>query len=200
MEQPKTDKKTGGTAGRPSPVMLKKPTVLLWLLLAAAVVIADQWSKAWIAERAATLAHNPIILIPGVLRFSYVENDGMAFGMLGDHPWVFMIASVVAILGVTVYLVCYSPDSVLCRAALMLIVGGGIGNMIDRVKLHYVIDFIDFYPFPKLWTWVFNVADVAVCVGVGLMILWLILMTVRELRADRAAKANASDTTDGPEN
>ena len=74
-------------------------------------------------------------------------------------------------------------------ASLTLIVSGGIGNMIDRIALGYVIDFIDFCAFPTVWMWVFNVADSFVCIGAGMMMLWLILDTVREYKKEKAAKA-----------
>jgi lipoprotein signal peptidase len=60
--------------------------------------------------------------------------------------------------------------------------------MIDRVKLGYVIDFLDFCAFPELWKWVFNVADAFVCVGGGMLVLWLILSMVKEAKEEKAAK------------
>ena len=78
-----------------------------------------------------------------------------------------------------------------------MIVGGGIGNMIDRTfrtgEIYegekVVVDFIDFYPFPDLWNAIFNVADSFVCVGAGLLILWCIISTVQEAKAEKLAKA-----------
>jgi signal peptidase II len=61
--------------------------------------------------------------------------------------------------------------------------------MIDRIALGYVIDFIDFCAFPKIWMWVFNIADSCVCIGAGLLALWMILDIVREAKAEKAKKA-----------
>ena len=126
-----------------------------------------------------------VVVIPKILNLTYVENRGAAFGMLADHRWVFMLISCVAIVALGAYLIVKKPKSILERASLALIVGGGIGNMIDRFRLGYVVDmidatFVDFY--------VFNVADSAVCVGCGLLILYLILTEIRERREKSSPK------------
>ena len=148
-----------------------------------AVVAVDQITKLLVAGNLAV--GESIVLIPKVLRFTYVQNEGAAFGMLADKRWVFMVISTAAIIGIFVYLWKFRPKSKLACTALALIVGGGIGNMIDRCYLTYVIDFIDFYAFPKIWMWVFNVADSCVCVGGGLLALWCIVEIVRELQGGK---------------
>ena len=156
----------------------------MWIIpfaaIALGVIALDQVSKLLILQH---LYKGQLDLIPHVLRFTYVENRGMAFGLLSDHRWVFMILSVVGISLVGVYLY-YFVKTWLGRTALSLIIGGGIGNMIDRVRLGFVVDFIDFYLF-DFWVWVFNIADAAVCVGAGLFILYLILDTVREYKKQK---------------
>ena len=109
--------------------------------------------------------------------------------MLSDHRWVFLIISAVALIGITVYMIKWRPASKLAYVAISFIVGGGIGNMIDRIWLGYVIDFIDFCAFPKIWSYVFNVADSFVCVGAGLFILYMILSTIDEIKKEKAMKA-----------
>ena len=76
-------------------------------------------------------------------------------------------------------------------ASLILICGGGIGNMIDRIRLGYVIDFLDFCAFPNLWMWVFNVADACVCVGAGILMVWLVISMIQDSKKEKAAKMNA---------
>ncbi len=120
-----------------------------------------------------------VAVLPKILNFTYVENRGAAFGMMADRRWIFMVVSTVAIGALLAYVIVKKPKSYLERLSLALIIGGGIGNMIDRIRLGYVIDmidavFVDFY--------VFNVADSCVCVGCGLLILYLILSEVRERR------------------
>jgi signal peptidase II len=123
-----------------------------------------------------------------VLRFTYLENRGAAFGMLDDQRWVFLVVSTLMIVGLLAYIIKAKPKSRFVMTSLTLIISGGIGNMIDRVMLGYVIDFIDFCAFPNLWKWVFNVADSAVCVGTAMLLLYLVLDTVKAVKAERAAK------------
>ena len=165
--------------------------MLIWLIVIAGIVLLDQGSKLLVVhflDRG-----NPFELIPGVFRFTYVENRGAAFGMLDDKRWIFLILSTVGILAFLFYLWRYRPKSILGCLALCFIIGGGIGNMIDRILLGYVIDFLDFCAFPNLWYWVFNVADSFVCVGAGMMVLWLILETVKESKEKK--KATVGDET-----
>ena len=172
----------------------------MWYGLLAAVIVlvigADQFSK-WLVVRG--MYDGQVSVIPHVLRFTYVENEGMAFGLLADHRWVFLVLSTVGIAAVGFYLFrCVKKP--LPGVALALIVGGGVGNMIDRVRLSYVMDFIDFYFMPA-WYWVFNVADAAVCVGGALFVLSLLLDIIREEKAKKnnAASGQGDEKTDGGE-
>ena len=121
-----------------------------------------------------------------VLHFTYVENTGMAFGMLKDHRWVFMVFSTVSIIALLVYLFRFRPQSRWMQVPMAMIVGGGIGNMIDRIFLGYVIDFIDFTLIDFA---VFNIADSFVCVGAGILIVYLLIDLFREIKLERAKKA-----------
>lgn len=136
--------------------------------------------------------YESIDVIPGIFRFTYIQNRGAAFGSMADNRWLFMVLSTVAIVAILVYLFWKRPSNKLVLASITLIVSGGIGNMIDRISLGYVIDFLDFCAFPNLWMWVFNVADAFVCIGAGLLALWMILDTVREYKAEKAAKLSSS--------
>lgn len=160
--------------------------MIAWIIIIAALTVIDQVTKL-MAARMLTSGVS-VDVIPGILRFTYVENEGAAFGMFSEHRWVFMVISTVAILALLVYLWKFRPDSALACTAISMIIAGGIGNMIDRVLLGYVVDFFDFCAFPEIWPWVFNFADVCVCVGGALLMLWLIVSAVREARADKAAK------------
>lgn len=106
-----------------------------------------------------------IPLIDGVFHLTYRENEGAAWGMLKDAQWVFMLISTVAIVGLLLYLIFAKQQPRSYRLTLALVCGGGIGNMIDRIFLGYVIDFLDFrlIDFP-----VFNLADSCICVGTAL--------------------------------
>lgn len=158
----------------------------VWLLIIASAVLVDQLTKQLVVTYLAL--GESIDVIPGVFRFTYVQNKGAAFGMLSEHRWVFMVISVLAIAAIFVYLWKFRPASRFACVGLSLVVGGGIGNMIDRCYLTYVIDFLDFCAFPKLWMWVFNVADACVCVGGAMLVLWCILEIVRESKRKKSAQ------------
>ena len=159
---------------------------LLWLALAAVIVGLDQLTKVLAVQFLKPIDTKP--LIDGVLHLTYLENRGAAFGMLDDHRWVFLVLSTVMIIALIYYICKYKPSSKWVMTSLILIVGGGIGNMIDRVLLGYVIDFIDFCAFPNLWKWVFNIADSCVCVGTFMLSLWLIIDTVKAYKLEKAEK------------
>jgi signal peptidase II len=165
--------------------------IIISVVLMIVAVVLDQVTKYAVVANLAL--GESVDLIPGVLRFTYVQNDGAAFGSLSDARWVFMILSTVFIVAILGYLFWKKPQNKLLLSALILITGGGIGNMVDRIMLGYVIDFIDFCAFPKIWMWVFNVADSFVCVGAGLLALWMILDTVKEYKAEKAKKAAAAE-------
>ncbi len=160
--------------------------MFVWILIIIGAVLLDQVSKLLVVEFLSR--EEPFVLIEGVFRFTYVENDGAAFGMLGDHRWVFMILSVIGIGAMFVYLWKFRPESLLGCVSLSIIIGGGIGNMIDRVRLGYVIDFIDFCAFPDLWMWVFNIADAFVCIGAAGLMLYLVMDIIKDSRVAKAAK------------
>ncbi|MBR2621605.1 MAG: signal peptidase II [Clostridia bacterium] len=180
-----------GTNGNKRLCMRGRPW--LWLILSLASVTIDQISK-WLCVTYLKPVSS-VTLIPGLLKLTYLQNEGAAFGSLSDHRWIFMIFSTVAIIGVTFYLLFLSEQNRWLRASLALIVGGGIGNMIDRISLGYVIDMIDFY---GIWPYIFNVADSCVCVGAGIMVLYCGLELYREYKqGSNKADENSLSESDG---
>ncbi len=156
--------------------------ILCFVLIFLSVAL-DQLTKFLVLENIAMYEVVPVI--PGFFHFTYIENKGAAFGMLADHRWVFLVISTVAIAAFVLYIVKYKPRDLLLRISASFIVGGGIGNMIDRCARGSVVDFID-VEFMEFY--VFNVADMFVCVGCGLMILYLIISEVKESRKKKAEK------------
>lgn len=145
---------------------------MFWtLLMIALAVVLDQWTKALVVAHLQPLGTYP--LIENILHFTYVENRGAAFGMLANHRWVFMVLSTVSIGLLLFWLLKERPKSKWIQVAGAMIVGGGIGNMIDRVALGYVVDFIDVR---AIDFYVFNVADSFVCVGCGMILCWALYM------------------------
>ena len=155
--------------------MLKqRPFVLISTI---AIVILDQLSKMQILSftNGQTTREN-FFKIDGLLGFCYIKNEGAAFGMLANHRWVFMSATSLLIIAVMAYLFFKKVNDKLLLLSLAMIVGGGIGNMIDRIAYGYVIDFIEFL-FVDFY--VFNIADSFVVVGCGLMILYIIIDSIK---------------------
>ena len=149
--------------------------MLLFVLIVIGAVALDQISKLWVLHSLAPIGSYP--LIKNVLHFTYVENRGAAFGMLADHRFVFMAVSTLAIVGLFLYVFIVKPKDKMEIVSLSFIIGGGIGNMIDRIFRGFVVDFIDV---ACINFYVFNIADSFVCVGCGLMILYLILAEIGE--------------------
>lgn len=165
-------------------------TIIL-IAIIAGVIGLDQLTK-WLAV--VNLQGKPSFpLWPEVFHFTYAENTGMAFGMLKDHRWVFMVFSTIAIIGLAVYLFRFRPESRWLQVSMAFIIGGGIGNMIDRIFLGYVVDFLDF---TLINFAVFNVADSFVCIGAGMMIVYLVIDLVREIKLEKAKKAEEQNNAD----
>ncbi len=153
--------------------MIKKRTPLEYILYTLTIALGigiDQLTKLLSAEYLAPIDTHPII--EGVIHLTYVENRGAAFGMLADNRWIFMVVSTVAIIAMLLYLYLGHAENTLMAVSLAMIISGGIGNMIDRLALGYVVDFIDF----RLINFaVFNGADSFVCVGAALLLLSIFL-------------------------
>ncbi len=156
--------------------------MIIWIGIILLTVILDQLTK-YLTVVFLPEVGDTVPIIEDVIHFTYVKNPGAAFGMMKDARWLFMTVSTVAIIGLLVYLFVKKTHGKLENTALCFIIGGGIGNMIDRVRLEYVIDMIDF----RLINFaVFNVADSFVCIGAGLLMLWIILTGIREAKAEKA--------------
>jgi signal peptidase II len=137
------------------------------IFVALSVVILDQITKAMI--RPSLALHQSIEIIPGFLDLTRVHNTGAAFGMLNAHdfaykPLVVVALAVLALVGILWYAKKFAGDAWPSRFGFVLIVAGAVGNLIDRMTLGYVVDFVDFYV--GGWHfWAFNVADAAITVG-----------------------------------
>lgn len=145
------------------------------------VVLLDILSK-YLTVQLLIPAGGQITVIPYILDFCYVENTGAAFGILKDHRWVFMSLSIVMIAFLFFYLTKVNITHKLFLFSISLIIGGGIGNMLDRIFVGYVVDFIKvtFFDFP-----VFNIADSSVVIGVILLIVYFIFFE-KEVKRDQA--------------
>ena len=145
-------------------------------MLVLAIVISDQVTKALV--RRALELHESVILVPDLLALTRVHNTGAAFGMFNamEFPGKTLVLTAVAtlaLIGVAWYAASIPMQDRLARFGVACILGGAIGNLIDRATAGYVLDFVD-----ASWQgwhfWAFNVADAAITVGVMLMILDLV--------------------------
>ena len=137
---------------------------------ALVVIVLDQLTKAWIISGLSLQEVGRIPVLPPILNFSWVENTGVSFGLFGggEARWGLTIFSIVVSAGLGWWAL--KADRRLLVTAIGLVMGGALGNVIDRVRFGYVVDFIDFSG-TGVFPWVFNVADSAITVGVVLLIL-----------------------------
>lgn len=146
------------------------------VLFASLWLVLDQTSKLWMLARAQT---SPIALMPG-LNLHLTINHGAAFGIFSQADgWQIWLFSAVAVLITVVILFWSKRLTVLDRfenLALACILGGALGNLLDRVRLGGVVDFIDFYINNYHW-YTFNIADTAICLGAAMLIIKIVLLT-----------------------
>lgn len=148
------------------------PRFLIWLAFAGALVAADQITKAFAVKY---LQDSPKDnFIPFLFNLVYTENKGAAWGMFADQRWIFISVSFVAVALISFALFVWAKERALLCVSLTLILAGGVGNMIDRLSLGYVVDFIQFAFFTSFP--IFNGADSFVTVG-GTMMICYILFT-----------------------
>ncbi len=143
------------------------------LIVAILITLIDQATKTLV--RYSFVLGESRAVIDGFFDLTYLRNTGAAWGMLGGYNTVLMILSVLMLVVVTLFRRSFLSDTWEHRLALGLLVGGILGNLIDRIRLGYVVDFLNFHIAGYHWP-VFNVADAAICVGVGIYVIsaiWL---------------------------
>ena len=137
--------------------------------LSTLVIVVDQATKYWIQSRMAYGESSPVIR--EVFHITYILNPGAAFGILENKTW-FFIAVALALLAGVAYLYPRMPaNQPMVKLGAGLLVGGAIGNLIDRVRIGYVVDFFDF----RIWP-IFNVADICIVCGVACLVYYLLLI------------------------
>lgn len=152
---------------------------LRYLFISLAVIVLDQWTK-WLVE-VHLPHHSTHPVVPGFLNLTHVRNTGVAFGLFASDgaqtSWVLTVLGLVALTAVAVYFWFTPARDRFLLVSLALVVGGAIGNLIDRVSSGAVTDFIDIYVGSSHWP-SFNVADSAISVGI-------VLMAIDSLRPQR---------------
>ena len=146
-----------------------------WVI--AGIVALDQATKALIVR--AIPLHDSVTLIPGLLNLTHVRNTGAAFGVMNavDFPYkplVITIAAIAALVAIAVYAGRFASETVMARVGLAMVLGGAVGNLVDRARLGYVVDFVDAH-YAGWHFWAFNVADAGITLGAAALILDLLL-------------------------
>ena len=158
-------------------------SVILSIVLCLFMVGADQIIKLLVVQYLKPVQY--VDIIDGVLRFRYVENTGAIFGSFSSHTILLTVFSII-LLGVVIFIIATNKNkSKFADFCLLLMIGGGIGNIIDRIRLHYVVDFIEplFLEFA-----VFNFADCLITVGAFSLMFYLIFDLIKDLKRSRAEK------------
>ena len=169
---------------RPAATGIKAFRIYWWLSLAAIVV--DQVAKAIVRDT--LLPYESRTVIPGLVDIIHVHNAGVAFGLLNDSDlpfkgWLTTALAVLALVGIGFYARHVRPEERLARAGLSLILGGAVGNLADRLRQSYVIDFLDVYW--RGWHfWAFNIADA--CITVGAILVFVDLLFVARHHASHS--------------
>lgn len=161
-----------------------------YVIIFAATLLLDQVSKIL------TDGTPEVVFINGIINFKSVYNTGASFSLFADKPWAqdfFLILTVVVLLGGGVYVIFSKKKSKWLWVAVALLFSGAIGNFIDRLAFKYVRDFISFafFDFPT-----FNVADSCLCIGVAMLVIYLLFLDEDGLFSDNSASENADKNSD----
>lgn len=141
---------------------------MYYFLIIIAVVISDQIIKNHVVGTMALYESIPVL--QDIFHITYIHNTGAAFSLMAGKISVLILLSLFMIIAAVVFmLIMRKKGHPLMMTSVALIAGGGIGNLIDRIALGYVVDYLDFRVFP-----IFNLADIAVCVGCGLLVLYVL--------------------------
>ena len=144
-----------------------------YLILSAAIIVLDIWTKALVLARIDL--HETITIIPNFFQLVHVRNTGAAFGIGANAssrlvPLLLNFGAIAVFFVVVVYALRSAVTDRVLQTGLHLILGGAIGNLLDRFRFGYVVDFLDVYVGTKHWP-AFNVADSAICIGIALLFL-----------------------------
>ncbi|OCA83899.1 signal peptidase II [Pseudobacillus wudalianchiensis] len=157
----------------------KNGGVFLYYLLALLVVLLDQWTK-WLVVKSMDLGES-VEVIKDFFYITSHRNRGAAWGMLEGQFWLFYIITVAVVIGIVYYMQTEAKNKPLMKSALAFLLGGAIGNFIDRIFRKEVVDFFDTYIFGYDFP-IFNIADASLTFGVILLILAILIEDRKEKR------------------
>ena len=153
------------------------------LAISILVVVFDQLSKTVVATNMAV--GDSIVIIKNILSFTFVKNEGAAWGILANHRWVFLVLTAIAIIAIPIITYKFREFGYFFGVSMSLIWGGAIGNMIDRLFYGKVVDFIEvtFIDYP-----VFNIADSCVVIGGIMLFIYLVFINKTLFKSDDKKK------------
>lgn len=182
---PKAAHATTGSSITPKSRLVKTPKIVadgsrafIWYLLSMVVVTLDQWTK-WLAETKLSF-HEPVAVIEPFLNWTLAYNYGAAFSLLADaggwQKWFFSGLAFVMSVFLIIYLLKVPRQAKLLSMGLALVLGGAIGNLIDRLLNGKVTDFIHVH-YADVWHYpIFNIADIGICIGIALIVIDMLFL------------------------
>ncbi|MGN1112590.1 MAG: signal peptidase II [Acutalibacteraceae bacterium] len=156
---------------------------IMTFIIAAISIVADQLIKILVINNLKPV--KSVTVIDNLLNFTYVENKGMAFGMLANQRWIFIALTSAVILALIIAVIKLKKQGTMFYISAALLIGGGIGNLIDRLLYGYVVDYISLSFFPP----VCNFADYCVTAGVIMLLIYLFFFT-DFLKSDKEKKVD----------
>lgn len=184
-QSPKAAHATTGSSITPKSRLVKTPKIVangsrafIWYLLSMVVVTLDQWTK-WLAETKLSF-HEPVTVIEPFLNWTLAYNYGAAFSLLADaggwQKWFFSGLAFVMSVFLIIYLLKVPRQAKLLSMGLALVLGGAIGNLIDRLLNGKVTDFIHVH-YADVWHYpIFNIADIGICIGIALIVIDMLFL------------------------
>lgn len=142
------------------------------ILVIVLMVFLDQFVKYVVVSKMPLGSSIPII--DDIFHLTYILNPGAAFGILENNQWFFIGTAFIVLASLVIFRKIIASEPLCVRIGIALFAGGTLGNLIDRIRIGMVIDFFDF----RIWP-IFNIADIAICMGVGLIIWSTIVMEVK---------------------
>lgn len=158
--------------------------MIVSFIVALLIVVADQLIKLLVVNT--IKVDGSVSILNGLVNFLYCENKGMAFGMLQNARWLFIGFTLVVMIGIVIYMIKTKPKSKFLLTSLALILGGGIGNLIDRIFLGYVIDYIQLSFFSP----VCNFADYCITIGTALLVIYILFFSQNTTEINKKAENN----------
>ncbi len=144
---------------------------MIWALIVIGIIALDQYTKHLAITE--LVKYDTLPLIESVFHLTFVENRGAAFGIMQNQRWFFIIITMIIFIVAAFYFIKYRPTNRLLLLSVSMIMGGALGNFVDRLRFGYVVDFLDFtlIKFP-----VFNIADSFIVIGTILMAYYVIFI------------------------